>query len=89
MPVLVGDRPPQKQKGRAVLTVRDPLVESLLRGLEFEGLEVSEYRAFCKSLVRDRNAYDISKRRRGLFGGLSKSDADAALRRLLAEAVDA
>jgi hypothetical protein len=81
-----GPAPPPKGKGRAVLSVRDPLVESLLRGLGFEDSDIDDLRRFCKSWVRERNSWDVG-RRGGLFSGskLDKSDADRALKRALAE----
>ena len=86
MAVLEGVRSPEKRKGRAVLSVRDPLIESLVEGLGIEGATLAEIRAFCKVLVRARNAHDIKRRRSGLFGArIAKDDAPRVLKRALAE----
>lgn len=76
---------PDSVKGRVRLTVRDPLIESLVAGLTVENLD--DLRAACKVLVRDRNRWDISRRRSGLFGAklLRRDDADQALKQELAK----
>jgi hypothetical protein len=68
--------------------VREPSIEHLLRGLSYDG-NLDELRAIGKALWRDRNRFDLDRRRRGLFSGhkLDKAEADRALRQLLA-AVD-
>ena len=75
---------PEKQKGRQTLSVRDPLVESLVVGLGIEGEHLEQLRRFCKRLTRERNRWDVS-RRAGLFAvrPLKKHEADQALRRAL------
>jgi hypothetical protein len=77
---------PDSVKGRVRLTVRDPLIESLVAGLTEENLE--ELRAFCKVWVGRRNRWDIG-RRSGLFGAklLRRDDADRALKQELAKLV--
>jgi hypothetical protein len=81
-----GPAPPPKGKGRTVLSVRDPLVETLLAGLGVEAETIAELRHFSKSLVRDRNQWDI-RRRGGLFAAreIPKDAADALLKRELAK----
>ena len=80
---------PDSVKGRVRLTVRDPLIESLVAGLTVENLD--DLRAACKVLVRDRNRWDIGRRRSGLFGSrlLRKEDADRALSTALDELAEA
>ena len=77
-----GNATPKKRKGRAVLSLREPLVEKLLVGLTFEGEDLDRIRRVCKKLVRERNQWDIGRRGSGIFGlkRLSKSDADGALK---------
>lgn len=80
-----GSPAPERREGRARLSVRDPQTEALLAGI-FEGVNLDELRAVAKSLWRDRNRFDVGRRRHGLFGGgkLDKAGADRALRALLA-----
>lgn len=74
-----GNATPEKRKAR-VLTVREPLIESLLAGLDFDGVNMDELRAFGKGCWSSRNRWDVSRRRGGLFGGrLHRADADRAL----------
>lgn len=78
--IMKGERPP-KEKGRATLSVRSPLVTSLLAGLGIERDHIEELHAFGNRLVRDRNEWDIARRRRGLFGtrrNFTKRDAERA-----------
>ena len=88
--ILAGDRLTPKQKSRATLSVRSPLVNSLLGGLSIDGEDINEAYAFGKQLVDDRNEWDIARRRTGLFGGgrLSKADAGLALSRALSALAD-
>ena len=74
--ITTGNATPEKRKGRATLTVRDPLVESLLRGLGFEDDQLAEIRHFCKVLVSERNRWDIA-RRGGNFAPRKLSEGDA------------
>lgn len=69
-----------------MLSRRDPLIESLVTGLGVDGVNLDEARAACKALVRDRNRWDIERRRGGLFGSsrLSRDEAAAALSAALA-----
>ena len=90
MPELnTGAAPPPNGKGLAVLSVRDPLVESLLRGLGFEEQNLDEIRQFCKRLVVERNRHDIARRRGGLFGRIDKQDASRLLQPELAALAEA
>ena len=68
--VRTGTRPP-KEKSRATLSVRSPLVTSLLAGLGVEKDHLEEVHAFGKMLERDRNRWDIARRRAGLFSPVS------------------
>jgi hypothetical protein len=68
--------------------VREPLVESLVQGLSVEAEQLHDLRSFCKEWVRDRNRFDIDRRRSGLFGRIEKDDADRLLKRQLAELED-
>ena len=79
MVAIKNGTPPPKEKGRATLSVRSPLVTSLLAGLGIEKDHIEELHAFGNRLVRDRNRWDVS-RRRGLFGTrrLTKNDAERA-----------
>lgn len=79
--VRTGNATPEKRKGREVLTLREPLVESLVHGLGLEGEQLAEVRRFCKDLTASRNRWDV-RRRTGLFGNphFSKSDAERAWR---------
>ncbi len=79
-----GHATPEKRKARAILRLREPHVEKLLTGLNLTE-DMAEARRFCKSLTVERSRWDIERRRVGLFSGrrLSKSDADAALKRAL------
>lgn len=82
-----GDQTPERRKARAVLSVREPLIETLLAGLGVEGSDLDELRRFCKAWTSDRNRFDIKRRRTGLFGSnrLRLADADRALKLALAE----
>ena len=84
--INTGTRPPNG-KGRATLSVRDPLVETLLAGLGVEEEILDQLRAFCKYWVRERNAFSIKNSRSGLFGNrhIRKDEADKLLTRALAE----
>lgn len=86
--ISAGERLTSKQKGRSTLSVRDPLVESLVVGLGIEGESLEQLRRFCKRLTRERNLWDV-QRRTGLFGvrPLKKHEADQALRRALQSTV--
>lgn len=85
MPVLEGARSPEKRRDRVRLYALDPVSDGLLSGLPIEPEHLHETRAFAKVLVRDRNAYDINRRRGGLFGRrIGKDEADALLARLVA-----
>ena len=57
---------PNSGKGRARLTLRDPLIRSLLAGLG--DYDLNELRAFCKKIAGARNPWDIARRRSGIFG---------------------
>lgn len=79
---LTGDRLTPKQKSRVTLSVRDPLVTTLLAGLSVAE-DINELHAFGKRLVAERNEWDVSRRRGALFGNyrFSKADADRAFNR--------
>lgn len=81
-----GNATPEKRKARATLSVREPLIETLLAGLDIEGAELDDLRRFCKAWTGARNRFDIRRRRTGMFGRkLDRSDADRALKLALAE----
>lgn len=81
-----GAAPSPNGRARAVLSVREPLIETLLSGLGVEGSELEELRRFCKAWTGARNRFDIKRRRTGMFGRkLHGSDADRALKLALAE----
>ena len=82
-----GNATPEKQKARAVLSVREPSIESLLAGLDFDGVNIDDLRTFSKHWWSARNGWDVSRRRSGLFGSrlLRKDDADHALKNALRE----
>ncbi len=78
---------PEGQSGRVRLSVRDPLVESLLCGLDYEGQNLDELRAFCKAACRARNGWSI-RSRSGLLGSsgrIGRHDAERALTQELAK----
>ena len=81
-----GNATPEKRKARPRLTVREPFIESLLAGLDFDGVDMDHLRAFSKRCWSSRNTWAVS-RRRGLFGSerLRKRDADRVLKQELAE----
>lgn len=85
--ILVGERLTPKEKSRVTLSVRSPLVTSLLAGLGVEKDHIEEVHAFGKMLERDRNRWDIDRRSSGLFGGgrLSKDAAERALALAMAD----
>lgn len=85
-----GSRPPEKREGRDRLSPRDPLVETLLNGLGFEGQQLAETRRFCKRTVSERNRWSIQNRGGPLAEGrkLSKDDAPRALAIALARAIE-
>ena len=76
---------PNSGKGRARLTLRDPLVESLLAGLD--DYDLNELRAFCKKIASARNKWDVARRRSGIFGTrqIRPDEASRALKSALAE----
>lgn len=81
-----GDHTPERRKARAVLTVREPFIESLLAGLDFDDVDIEQLRAFGKQCWSSRNAWDLARRRSGLFGGrLGRAEADRALKFELAK----
>jgi hypothetical protein len=61
---LKGVSPPEKRKGRAQLTVRDPHVEKLLAGLQFDGQDIAQLRRIGKVLWRWRNEWSVQKHAR-------------------------
>lgn len=77
----------QKGKGRPTLSPLDPFTETLLLGLGISKESVHQIRAFAKHLQRERNLWDINRRRGGIFSGkrLSKEEAGSALKRQLAD----
>lgn len=82
-----GSVPPNERKARAgTLTVREPHVESLVAGLNLDGINLSDLRQFCKALTVERSRWDVERRRIGLFSGrrITKRDADLALAKALA-----
>ena len=84
--ILAGERLTPKEKSRVTLSVRSPLISNLLAGMDIEG-DVNALHAFGKRLVRDRNQWDIERRRGGLFGSgrrLTKADAERAWRKAFA-----
>ena len=79
-----GSATPEKRKARAgTLSLREPHIESLVAGLATEN--VNELRRFCKMLTRERNRWDIERRRSGIFGSrrILKTDANKALKAAL------
>lgn len=76
--------PPKRRKARATLSVREPLVETLLAG-GFDGENVEELRGWCKALVQDRNRWDVNRRRSGIFGTRRLDKAEAT--RLLTNSI--
>lgn len=76
-----GSNTPKKREGRVRLSPRDPLVETLLGGIHIDGLDIEKTRLIIKKLCRDRNQWDIERRRNGLasHGKLSKAQAEKAL----------
>ena len=80
-----GNATPEKRKAR--LGVGAPSYNHLLAGMDVGSLELAKLRAFCKVAVGAANAFEMRKRKSGLFGDrrLRRVDADAALREALAE----
>uniref|UniRef100_A0A6H1ZRY4 Uncharacterized protein n=1 Tax=viral metagenome TaxID=1070528 RepID=A0A6H1ZRY4_9ZZZZ len=79
-----GNATPEKRKGRLTLSVRDPLIESLVVGLDIEGESLDRLRRFCKGLARERNRWDVARRaHQSSHRRISKGEADEALRREL------
>jgi hypothetical protein len=87
LPTGTGNATPEKRKARVRLTAREPFIESLLAGLDFDGVDINELRAFGKRWWSARNGWDLSRRRSGLFGAklLRRDDADRALKQELAK----
>lgn len=87
LPTGMGNPTPEKRKARVRLTAREPFIESLLAGLDFDGTDIDELRAFSKRWWSSRNAWDLGRRRSGMFGSrlLRRDDADRALKLALAE----
>ena len=82
-------RSPERRKGREVLTARDPWIEDLLTGLSLDPEYIAEIRRFCKQMYRDRNAWDVARRARGMFGArIDKSNVEKVLRREIAALAD-
>lgn len=82
-----GFAPLNERRDRPVLTRRDPSIESLLAGLSFADDNLEHVRAWSKKVLRDRNDWSIrTAKMRGIFGArIRREDADAALRKALAE----
>lgn len=67
--VRTGDAPPNARRDRKrLLSARSPHVEKLLDGLQLDGANLDDLRAFIKAIWRDRNDWDVTRRRSGLFG---------------------
>lgn len=73
MGVLEGRRCPETRQARTILGVREPEHEKLLAGLQFDGQDIEQIRAICKTLWRWRNEWSVrkaaerSRENRGLF----------------------
>lgn len=82
MAVVLNGTRPQKRKGRPTLSPLDPFTETLLAGLGISKDRINEMRAFAKYWQRQRNLWDIARRKGGLFGSklIKKHEADDALR---------
>lgn len=81
--LLEGDQVPRKREGRERLSLRDPRIESLLEGLDLDTQTLNAVRSWSKAIWSARNAWDLRRRKGGLFSvpaRLSKAEADARLR---------
>ncbi|NML95150.1 hypothetical protein [Novosphingobium olei] len=78
-----------KERGdRKTLTaLSDPRFESWLAGLSLPLDQINDLRRFYKKLVADRNAFDINRRRGGLFVPEGHRVDRARAERLLANAI--
>lgn len=86
-PSGTGNATPEMRKARVRLTTREPFIESLLAGLDYDGVDIDELRAFSKHWWSARNQFDIRRRGSGLFGSqlIRKRDANQVLKHLLAQ----
>ena len=79
-----GDQPPERRKGRAVLSVHDPFVKSAVEAINFRGFDVAETTAWGNSL----QAHAQRWMQRGGFaqrGRISKRDAGWLLKHELSK----
>jgi hypothetical protein len=61
---LKGVSLPEKRKGRARLSVRDPNIEKLLVGLQIDLESIEKLRPICKTIWRWRNEWSVQKHAR-------------------------
>lgn len=86
MSKLVGASPvPERREGRVRLSVRDPQIEKLLAGLNFDNADIERLRRIGKVLWSQRNTWTIARAARGLFAPQRMIDQNAAARMLKAE----
>ena len=83
---MEGDRTPEMREGRVKLSLRDPQIEKLLAGLDFDRENIDQLRRFGKNMWSARNAWSIGRGARGLFGArvIDKGTAERMLRQELA-----
>jgi hypothetical protein len=75
-----GFAPPEKREGRARLSVRDPLVETVLAGLDLEGLDLDGVRPWSNRLVADARRWLAAGGFSSEHRRLTKADARRALK---------
>ncbi len=76
--IMTGGRLTSKEKSRATLSVRSPIVTNLLAGSGFDGVDIDGLHAFCNLLIRDQQRWSVA-RGAGLFGrrgNITKREAE-------------
>ena len=68
-----GNATPKKREGRARLSPRGPLIETLLGGIQFDGFDIEQTRRFGNALLAARNKWADTHRH-----GRRHSDAEYA-----------
>ena len=79
-----GDQPPERRKGRAVLSAYDPLVKSAVAAINFERFNVPDTIAWGNQLQAHARRW-LSAGGFGQRGSLNKRDARWLLKRELSK----
>lgn len=78
-------RPLERREGRVRLSVRDPQIEKLLAGLNFDNEDIERLRRLGKVLWSQRNTWVVARAARGLLAPQRMIDQNIASKMLKAQ----